>query len=352
MSTVHEHRLSETSHPAIQRPKTDDRPIWDILAGIFGYPALLVSHDLKLFSLLAESPRTLAEVCDALRIESRPAAALLSVNASLGLVQVEDDLYSLTPLAADYLVEDSPTSFSGFLDMWIANYSLLSVETVKKAVLTNSPQAYSGEDWVKSHEAQAELARTFTLGMHGLSMGAALTWPEAVDLSGHRLMLDIGGGSGAHTIGAVQRWPDLQAIVLDLATVCEVADEIIKRHRLQDRIKTQVFDYWEDSLPAADLHFYSCGYQNWPPEKCRVLTQKSLESLRTGGHIIIHEWLYDDDKIGPLLAAAYNIVMLLWTPGKIYSGHELSAMLTEAGFTEIEIKPTSAYWSIVTGRKP
>jgi SAM-dependent methyltransferase len=352
VSTVDEHRLSETSHPAIQRPKTDDRPIWDILAGIFGYPALLVSHDLKLFSLLAEKPRTLAEVCDALRIESRPAAALLSVNASLGLVQVEDALYSLTPLAADYLVEDSPTSFSGFLDLIIGTYPVYSVESVKKAVLTNSPQAYGGEDYVKSHEEEAEAARTFTLGMHGLSMGAALAWPEAVDLSEYRLMLDIGGGSGAHTIGAVQRWPDLQAIVLDLATVCEVAEEFIERHGFQDRAKTQVFDYWEDSFPSADLHFYSLCYQNWPPEKCRVLTQKSFESLEPGGRIIIHEWLHNDEKTGPLVAAAYNVVMLLWTPGEIYSGHELSAMLTEAGFTDVEVKPTSAYWSIVTGLKP
>ena len=344
--------MNDKSIPAIQRPEMDDRSMWDILAGIFGYPAVLVSHDLKLFSLLGEKPRTLSEVCDALGVASRPAEALLSVNASLGLVRVEDGLYSLTPFAEAYLLESSPTSFSGYLDLTIGTYSVYSVESLKKAVLTNSSQAYGGEDYVKTHEEQAELARTFTRGMHGLSMGAALAWPEAVDLAEYRLMLDIGGGSGAHTIGAAQRWPTLQAIVLDLAPVCEVAQEIIERHGFQDRIKTQVFDYWEDSFPSADLHFYSLSYQNWPPEKCRVLTQKSFESLKPGGRIIIHEWLYNDDKTGPLLAAAFNIVMLLWTPGKIYSGHELSTMLTEAGFTDIEVKPTSAYWSIVTGRKP
>ena len=104
-------------------------------------------------------------------------------------------------------------------------------------------------------------------------------------------MLDIGGGSGAHAIGATQRWPALQAIVLDVPPVCEVAQGIIERHGLQDRIKTQVFDYWKDSLPSADLHFYSLSYQNWTLEKCRVLTQKSFESLKSGGRIIIHETL-------------------------------------------------------------
>jgi len=27
-------------------------------------------------------------------------------------------------------------------------------------------------------------------------------------------------------------------------------------------------------------------------------------------------------------------------------------MLTEAGFIDVEVKPTFGYWSIVTGRKP
>ncbi len=345
--------MNEKASPAIQSPKMDDKPIWDILSGIFAYPAVLVSHDLKLFSLLAEKPRTLPEVCDALGIASRPTAALLSVNASLGLVRLENNLYSLTPVAENYLVESSPTSFSGFLDLHISNYSMYSVESLKKAVLTNSPQAYGGEDYVKSHEEESAQARTFTLGMHGLSMGAALAWPEAVDLSEYRLMLDIGGGSGAHTIGATQRWPELQAIVLDsLPKVREIAEEIIERHGLQNRVKTQVFDYWKDSFPSADLHFISNNYQGWPPEKCRVLTQKSFESLKPRGRIIIHEILFNDDKTGPLAAAAFNIVMLLWVTGQQYSGRELSEMLTEAGFAEVEVKPTFGYWGIVTGRKP
>jgi hypothetical protein len=44
--------------------------------------------------------------------------------------------------------------------------------------------------------------------------------------------------------------------------------------------------------------------------------------------------------------------MLLWTEGEEYSGRELSAMLAEAGFTDIDVHPTFSAWSIVTGRKP
>jgi hypothetical protein len=125
---------------AVQRSRTDDRPLWDIVFGIWGYPAVLVAHDLKLFPLLAEKPHTLAEVYNALQIARRPAEALLTICTSLGLVQRQGDCYSLTPLSKEFLLESSPTYFGGFLDcMLIANYPMWSFASVKKAILTDAP---------------------------------------------------------------------------------------------------------------------------------------------------------------------------------------------------------------------
>ena len=55
---------------------------------------------------------------------------------------------------------------------------------------------------------------------------------------------------------------------------------------------------------------------------------------------------------GPFPAAALNIAMLEAMPGQQYSGSEIRQMLQEAGFTNIEVKATFGYWSIVTGVKP
>lgn len=336
----------------IHRPRTDERLLWDINSGNVGFRTFLVAYDLKIFPLLAEKPKTLAEVCEALQINYRPAEALLAMSVSMGLLQVKDGCYSLTSFAEDYLLESSSTYLGGFLDFAIANDHVFSFESIKKAVLTNSSQVYSGDKLFQSHQEQAALARAFTHATHSHSMGAALAWPEVIDLSGYRLLLDIGGGSGAHAIGATLKWPDLQALIVDLAPVCEVAQEFVMNYGLQSRIKTQVSDMWSQPFPAADLHFYSDIYHDWPPQKGRFLTQKSFESLEPGGRIIIHEMLYDEQKTGPSAVAAYDIAMLLWTEGQQYSARELSTMLMEVGFTDIEVKPTFGYWSIVTGCKP
>jgi len=50
--------------------------------------------------------------------------------------------------------------------------------------------------------------------------------------------------------------------------------------------------------------------------------------------------------------AAFSMIMLGWTEGEQYSGKELSEMLREAGFGNIQVNPTFGYWSIVTAQKP
>ena len=292
------------------------------------------------------------EVCEALSIKRRPAAAILTAATVLGFLQLRDGCYALTAVAEDYLLESSPTYFGFFWDMMIDNAQVYSFASLEKAVRTDAAQAYGGGDIFESHEAQAALARDFTRGMHSISMAAALAWPAAIDLSQHRVLLDVGGGSGAHAIGALVQWPYLQALIFDLAPVCEVAAEFSARHGLEDRIRTHPGDMWHDPFPRADLHLYSNVLCDWPPAKCRWLIQKSFESLELGGRIIIHDKLYNDDKTGPFGIAAFSMMMLAWTEGQPYSGGELSTILAEVGFTDVAWKPVFGYNGIVTGRKP
>jgi hypothetical protein len=272
--------MSQPDAASIRRPRTDDRRLLDIELGIAGYMAILVAHKLKLFSYLGQTPHKLVEVCQTFNLARRPAEALLNVSLSLGLVQKQGEYFALTPLAEDYLLETSPTYFGNVLDLDLADP--ISFENLERAILTNTQQMFGGGDWVKTLEEQAELARSFTRAMHGYSMGPALAWPESIDLSKHRRMLDIGGGSAAHCIGAALKWPDLQATNFDIAPVCEVALEIISRYGLHNRIRTHEGDIWRDPFPSADLHFYSNIYHDWPSDKCRFLSHKSFESLVAG----------------------------------------------------------------------
>lgn len=328
------------------------RRLKDLMFTNIGYVTILVAYDIQLFPLLAKSPRTIAEASEALHIATRPAEVLLATCAAQGLLQQQDGYYSLTPAAEVYLPENDSMYFGDFLASLIATDHILSFESLKKAILSDSSQVYDGKALFKMHQEQITRAYAFTYGMHIHSLDAAQVWPQLLDLSEHRMMLDIGGGSGTHSIGAAQRWPNLQAIVFDLQTVCNVTQEIITSSDMQGRVHTHNGNMWEDPFPQSDLHFYSDVYHNWTPEKGRFLTQKSFDALPSGGRIVLHEILYNDQKTGPFAAASSSATMLLWTEGRQYSGADLTTMLTEVGFTDIKILPAFSYWSIVTGRKP
>jgi hypothetical protein len=336
----------------VRRPRGDDRPLWDIIMGIYGHQAVLLCHDLKLFPLLAGKPGTLEEIAAAQQIAPRPAQALVQVCTALGLVKVQEGVFSLTPVAEDYLLESGPAYFGGFLDYTLAHRTVLSFDSLKKAVLTNNAQVYGGAELYNSHQEHGELARAFTRMMHSHSRAAAQAWPEKIDLAATRTMLDIGGGSGVHAISAALCWPELSIVLFDLPAVCEVAQEYFATQGLQGRSLTTSGDLWQDPFPAADLHFYSDIFHDFSYERCRFLARKSFASLAAGGRIIIHEMLYNRDKSGPFTVAGYDVSMLLWTEGQQFSGEELSAMLAAAGFVDLRVIPTLGYWGIVTGRKP
>jgi len=335
----------------LRSPRNDDLKLIQALDAALGSFALLVAHDLRLFPALSRGPRTAAQMATELGIASRPAEALLCVAEAQGFVESTNGLYRLTSLAEDYLLPESPTYYGGMLDLRIATSSTNSLDALKRAVLNDAAPAYGGGGIFESHAANVGRAETFTRAMHSRSIAAALAWPQLLDLSGNRVMLDVAGGSGAHSIGAALAWPNLNAVIFDIEQVCAIAEQYVKEEGLSERISTRVGDMWRDSLPSADLHFYSNIYHDWPPEKCSFLTRKSFDALPPGGRLVVHEMLYDDDKKGPLETAIYSITMLLWTEGRQYSGKELTEMMSEAGFKNVEVKRSFGLWSIVTGVK-
>jgi hypothetical protein len=125
------------------------------VTAIQGTPAVFVAYQLKLYSLLADRPSSLEEICKAKELKPRPPEAILAVT-SLGITRLRQGRYSLTPAGEDYFIESSPTYCVALLDLTIDHYSLYSIESLKRAVMTDAPQAYGGggAEMFKSHEEQ------------------------------------------------------------------------------------------------------------------------------------------------------------------------------------------------------
>jgi hypothetical protein len=82
------------------------------------------------------------------------------------------------------------------------------------------------------------------------------------------------------------------------------------------------------------------------------LLEKVYDSLPEDrdGVIIITEWLLNDEKTGPIPSAFMSLTMIIeQTEGRNYSFYEVSKMLTDVGFTNIEKRPLAGPAEIVIG---
>ncbi len=334
-------------------PPVGERLIWDMMMGIPLRQAAVVAHHLGMYDALAAGPKTLGEISEAIQVAPRVGRILLLAAKSLKLIQTDGNTYQLTEVASTYLVSSSPHFFGPVLDGGlITNGHVFSFETVKKAALSNKAQVYDGEEVFESHEAQIALARAFTHMMHCHALGPALMWPTKLDLSEHRRMLDIGGGSGMHSIAATQHWPELKSTVFDLEVVCKLSGEYVEKYGAQGRVDSHVGDIWETPYPETDLHLYSDVFHDWPEERCSFLLKKSFDSMPSGGRVLLHEMLFSEDFSGPQAVAGYNVAMLMWTEGQQFAGSELAKIVSDAGFTDVKITPSLDDWAIIEGRKP
>lgn len=344
--------MMECTTPSAPPAREGDGPIFDVYFGFLHTYALLFADEIGLFDLLADGERTLEDIAARASLPDRSVQALVSLCASQGLLAHQSGRYALTPLARGFLTGASPTSFNGVLASARAQEQAFSYAFFKASMRDGRSQLFGGTDLFDNNALDPAHCAVFTRAMHSKGQGPAQAWVRRIDLSGHACLLDVGGGSGVHALGALARWPALRAVVFDLPPVCDVADTFIARERMTDRARTCPGDLWRTDFPAADVHFYSDIFHDWPLDKCLFLARKSFDALPSGGRIVLHEMLFNPHKTGPRNVAAYNANMLLWTQGQQLSEAEAADLLQAAGFAGIEILPTHyGDWSLATGVK-
>ncbi|MDG2112626.1 MAG: methyltransferase, partial [Actinomycetota bacterium] len=76
-------------------------------------------------------------------------------------------------------------------------------------------------------ELTVESAKKYHQSTSSIGFGAARRFVRTVDLSDRRHLLDLGGGSGAYSITAVETFEGLRATVLDLPPVVVATQEYI-----------------------------------------------------------------------------------------------------------------------------
>jgi 3-hydroxy-5-methyl-1-naphthoate 3-O-methyltransferase len=359
-------------------------PIFQMATGFWVSKTLMTAVELELFTKLSGNRGVnIKELQGILGMEQRPtevfATALVSLgllklsnavspppsSSSIGDVNNNNRLYSNSELADKFLDKNKPTGYMGDFIIMLDKQFYDRWGRLVEALKNNSPVERAGSQDVQSVGSMFEQAKNnqasteaqmqmFTHAMYGVSVIPAQALTKVFNFSEHKKMMDIGGGSGVYAIEAVKENPNMSATVIDLEPACNVANEYIKKFHLQDKIRTEALDFFKQDLPTdCDVALLSHIIHFLDEEKDKILLRKIYHSLpEQNGVVLISEWLLNDEKTGPIPSAMLSLTMIVDQPvGRNYSFAEVSKMLTDVGFTNIERRPLAGPAEVVIGYK-
>jgi acetylserotonin N-methyltransferase len=332
---------------------TDDRLAWDSWLSMFQFPVVSVADEVGTFAAIADRAKSTEHVAAELKVDARALGVHLAMLASMGFVERREGRWRATAASRTWM-HPQAEGYVGPLLHRFREYQPLHAQLLEtlRTGTKSSQYTSAAEEWERG-EMPPDLARMITAFMNAHSRAASLAVAQQPVFGGLKSVLDVGGGSGIFSIQLAKAWPQLAATVLEIANICVEADGYIAAAGVGARVETHALNMFTQPWPRGfDAHFFSNIFHDWSEETCRLLARKSFEALPSGGRILLHEILMDDDGAGPLPAAAFSLLMLMGTRGRQYSLPELRGFLESAGFIDIEAARTGGgYYSLVSATR-
>lgn len=335
-----------------QLPAVDDTVVWDAWLALYKVPAISVALELDIFESLDAMPASPTELAERRGFNERGLKALLPMLMQLGLLSQHGGIYQLSEAGRQYMLRGSAFFWGGVfnrLAKTIAAHKLL-LETINNA-RENAAKSRPADGWESGH-VDMDMAREVTAFMHSHSVPAAVGMTQTCDFSTLKHVLDVGGGSGCFSIALARYYSTISCTVMDLPTICELAERYIDDAGVGAQVDTIVVDMFRQGWPQGyDAHFFSNIFHDWSVETCVELARKSYAALPRGGCILLHEMLLDDSAIAPAPAVAFSLLMAMGTKGQQFTFGQLADVLQQAGFIDVKWQPSYGYYSLISASK-
>jgi ubiquinone/menaquinone biosynthesis C-methylase UbiE len=316
------------------KPIEDVREVSRIAYGFMASKALFSALHLDVFSRLEERPQTAAELAADTGIAGPRMQTLLSALAGIGLIVATDDRWTNAPASARYLVTGSRLGFGEYYKSQI-DEQIYPLMMHLMDGLRGNVEHLAGV-LQGSQMADAEEADQFSRAQHAGSLGPAHMLARRVDLSGASQLLDVAGGSGAFTITLCARFPDLRATIVDFPNVVTVARRYVAEAGLSDRVEFLAGNALDVDWPDADVVLMSYLLSAVRGSDIRVLVERARDALNPAGQLLVHDFMLEDDRQGPDLAALWFLQYLAVSTDTVsFTQADITARITEVGLVDI-----------------
>lgn len=291
----------------------------------WGYRAsrvLQTAVGLDVFTHLSDGGKNCSQLAELCGAREDMMEKLLIACTAMGFVQRDGEVFSNTELAEKYLVRSKPL-YQGDIIQHAAGWVWDFWNSLPEKMLKEPP--------VKS-ENEKQMHRNFILGMHNITMaGRGELFLDSIDLTGRKLLLDVGGGPGTYSILACRKYRDLRAVVFDLPETIDMARQVIADEGMTERVSVRPGSWDSDDFGEDFDAVLISNVMHGPPSKAGMKLAKAYDAMEADGLLMVQEFLLDDDKAGPVVPALFNVMV------GAYSQAELTALIEQAGFEDTRL---------------
>jgi hypothetical protein len=328
--------------------------IMQVGLGFWASKALLSAVEMEVFTELAKHPEDFKSLQGRLGLHPRSARDFLDALVALGFLQRVDGKYQNTPETELYLDKKKTTYIGGILEM--ANHRLFGYwNHLTEGLRSGRPQnevKTGGEPFFQALYADPARLKEFLSAMTGISHGANLAIARQFPWKSYDLFIDVGTAQGDLAGQVALANPHLSGIGFDLPEVEPIFEEHTSELGLSDRLQFVGGDFFNDSLPPADVVMMGHILHDWNLEEKKLLLRKAFEAIPEGGAVIIYESIIDDDRSKNSFGLLMSLNMLIeTTEGFDYTGADCSGWMQEVGFKETRVEHLVGPDSMVIGIK-
>ncbi len=310
--------------------------IFDTLNAYQRTEALKAAVDLEVFTHIADGASTSPEIAKRSKASERGIRILCDYLTIIGFLTKADGEYSNTPTAQAFLNKHSP-AYIGSMAHFLGHPELMAcfhdfTGSVRKGG-TVSKGTLAPEDpiWVEFARSMAPF-----IGMAAEVVAKFIAKPGEPQKT-----LDISAGHGLFGLTVARANPLAHVYAADWANVLEVAKENAAKFGVSERFHTipgSAFD--TDFGSDYDLVLLPNFLHHFDIPTCTSLLKKCHRAMKKGAVLAISEFVPNEDRISPPMAAAFSIQMLGGTDaGDAYTFKELNKMASDAGFHDVTSQP-------------
>ncbi|MEW2564767.1 methyltransferase [Streptomyces griseorubiginosus] len=316
-------------------PTAGDRPrdrLLHLMTGAWTTQAIAVAAELRLADHLDAHPGAgLALLAELTGCHADSLGRLLRHLAGLGLVAADPDgSYHLTELG-EPLRTGAADSFQPLALLYGGPF-YRSFGELAHSVRTGE-EAFAkvfGEHHFPHFARHPELADLFDRAM---AASAPMFAPVAglVDLSAHRVVVDVAGGNGELLGRLLRAAPHLRGVLLERPHAVEAAEKAFAEAGLADRCRFVAGDFTSEVPDGGDLYVLSRVLHDWDDERCLTILRRCAQAMAPGSELLLIERLLPTDA-RLSLAVAWDLHMLCNVGGRERTEDHYRRLLDEAGF--------------------